>query len=75
VLEFNQSWALKDQSRSLGKVFDSEGYTFYVTPSVTLDVSDSMTFFWGMPVAAYQKLGGEHQRTRFSVLAGASLRF
>jgi hypothetical protein len=72
--ELNAQFLDKDRGRT-GKVFDSGGQVFFVTPGVSVDLTKQMTAFFSVPVPVYQNRGGEHSEVTYGLIAGLSLRW
>ncbi len=72
--ELNAQFLDKDKSRR-GKVFDSGGQVFFLTPGISVDLTKQMTAFISVPVPVYQNRGGEHSEVKYGLMAGVSLRW
>ncbi len=72
--EFNAQFLDKDKGRA-GNIFDSGGQVFFVTPGVSVDLTEQTTMFFSMPVPVYQNRGGEHPEVAYGLIAGVSLRW
>jgi hypothetical protein len=70
--EFNAQFMDRDRGRS-GKIFDSGGRVFFVTPGVSLALSDEMSLFFSVPVPVYQDRGGQHPEVKYSILTGMNI--
>jgi len=72
--ELNAQFLDKDRGRT-GKVFDSGGQIFFLTPGISVDLTEQMTAFFSVPVPIYQNRGGEHSEVKYGLIAGLSLRW
>ena len=72
--ELNAQFLDKDRSRT-GKVFDSGGQVFFLTPGVSVDLTKHMAAFFSVPVPVYQNRGGEHSEIKYGLITGFSWHF
>ena len=75
VLELHNEWALRDQSREQGQVWDSGGTTILLSSGLFAELTPQFSAFWAMPVPVYQNLGGQHEELTYEVITGCSWHF
>ncbi len=75
VLELHNEWALRDHNREQDKMWDSGGTTILLSPGLSVDITDSLSAFWAMPVPIYENLGGQHEELKYEILTGVSWHF